>query len=152
MAKAQLRPARHAFYFEAQGGICALRRSFECRQAGGHMARNQRRSPRRPTWDHIKPKGEGGKDPHNILLACSQCNHERGSHFPAPYEAPARARELWDAWMVRRAELLAEARTRPKKSAASEKPAKRKLDLAALGWDMEDGMGRREIERHLLGR
>lgn len=143
-----MRRARRKFYYDAQDGLCALRRSLECREVGGLMSKDQcKRSPRRPTWDHIIPRGEGGKDERNILLACSQCNHERGIH-PAPDGAKSRAETLWEAWLVYRAEHFPHppARTTRKQGAPVLPYAGKSYEenLAAV-LDLEDEIGRREI-------
>ena len=143
--------SRLAFYFERQAGVCSLRRTVECLQVSGEMDITKRRAPHRATWDHVVPKSEGGRNAFNLLLACEQCNHDRGSIHPAAEGSQERAAALWAEWIAHLGlrpqvqQPLAPRAPKPKP-----KP-KRKIDLVALGWDMEDGMGRREIEQHMLG-
>lgn len=108
-----------------------------------------RRSPRRPTWDHIVTKADGGGDPRNILLACSQCNGERGNKFPAPAGAAERAAEIWDAWEPVRDAIMAEAaaaRLAKRKQKKIAKEAGRKFaELKDATLDLEDDQARREM-------
>lgn len=41
---------------------------------------------RAPTQDHVHPRARGGRNQHNILLACYPCNNGKGDRLPYPCE------------------------------------------------------------------
>lgn len=54
-----------------------------CAYCGVTVARDLfRRAPDQPTVDHFVPKRAGGRNVANLVLACSQCNHLKGSIDP----------------------------------------------------------------------
>jgi hypothetical protein len=59
-----------------RGAKTRLRRrdGHDCHWCGGHL------SKRNTTRDHVIPRTEGGTYHHeNLVLACGECNHARGS-------------------------------------------------------------------------
>lgn len=146
--KTHLKERRRVFYYAAQGGVCSLQRSLECRQAGGLMLSDVRRSPRRATWDHVITRADGGGLDGNILLACSQCNGERGNKFPAAEGAADRAVEIWAAWLPVREAIMAEfeaARAAKRKQRKIAKEAGRAFaQTKSATFDLEDDQARRE--------
>lgn len=138
--------SRIAFYWKKQRGVCWLMWSPDCKDVNGFMDIRAPHSPRRATWDHLVPRSKRGKDPHNVLLACSDCNARRGT-TPAPPEAIERARQLWDDWLAHC--LATAAPPEPKKRSKREKQPQTLAvaQMMAATLEIEDEVGRRELMR-----
>ena len=139
---------RMIFFWQKQRGECWLMWSPDCKDVNGFMDVRAKDSPRRATWDHLVPRSKRGKDQHNVLLACSECNGKRGT-IPAPAEAIDRARQIWDEWT---AHCLATSEPSKKPKAQRVKRAQQPCSIAqarmmAATLDIEDDVGRRELER-----
>lgn len=131
--------SRREFYFRRQQGLCCLRRTFACNDVGGFMDIRASRSKRYATWDHILTQADGGKDAGNILLACAECNADRG-RGPAPFPLFAQAENLWAAWQAH----LAEFAPKPKQKAKRQAPTQKMIDTIEATIGLEDDVGRRE--------
>lgn len=91
--KKHVRQPRLARLYDKQNGLC-----FYC---GEQMivvdtATLRRLPPKAITQDHLLPKSKGGtRAAHNIVGACWQCNHRRGTddwaEFKARFAAPLRS-------------------------------------------------------------
>ena len=85
------------FLFEVQKGLC-----FHC---GEPMARHPYRKKSAPngwTREHVIPRGNGGKDDNNVVLAHNKCNGARG------------IKPLSDSDLIRAYAIMADARTKHK--------------------------------------
>jgi hypothetical protein len=47
---------------------------------------SEHKRPGRATRDHVTPRARGGRDDRNIMLACADCNVEKGDRLPTPDE------------------------------------------------------------------
>ena len=89
----QSRNRRRDFFYVAQRGACC-HCGEEMRLEGNPMGRFS------ASWEHLKPKSDGGSTMWNTLLAHRQCNNERKSDPLANFEElQAKARRIWAAWL-----------------------------------------------------